>query len=163
MDAINICAHMDGFVTHYCCFFIHGVESFKFLAGINFGNHCGTKWSKTMWVPKHPAISLIGPLLGDGLKRGTPKALKGLPLSLRFCLSVCVSVCVSVNKLQVTVVDLATNFLDRSLMMGWSEELRKPLSLSFLFVCLSVCLFVCYQATDHSFRPSNLIFWKYIL
>ena len=38
----------------------------------------------------------IGPLLDDGLKWGTPKALKGLPLSLLFCLSVCVSVCLSV-------------------------------------------------------------------
>ena len=56
--------------------------------------------------------------------------------------------------------------LDRSLMMGWSEELRKPwkgcLCLCF-FVCVCVCLCVCYQATDHSFRPSNLIFWKYVL
>ena len=31
----------------------------------------------------------IGPLLDDGLKWGTPKALKGLPLSLLFCLCVC--------------------------------------------------------------------------
>ena len=46
----------------------------------------------------------IGPLLDDGLKWGTPKAPKGLPLSLLFSVS------------------------------------------------------VCYQATRHSFRPSNLIF-----
>merc|ERR1711947_22219 len=37
--------------------------------------------------------TIIGPLLDDGLKRGTPKALKGLPLSLLFCLCVCVCVC----------------------------------------------------------------------
>ena len=53
-------------------------------------------------------IIIIGPLLDDGLKRGTPKALKGLPLSLLFCLCVCLSVCMSVNKLQVTVFDPAT-------------------------------------------------------
>ena len=35
----------------------------------------------------------VGPLLDDGLKLGTPKAMKGLPLSLIFCLCVCVSVC----------------------------------------------------------------------
>ena len=52
--------------------------------------------------------TIIGPLLDDGLKRGTPKSLKGLPLSLLFC--------------------------------------------------LCVCLFVCQQATGHSFQPSNLIF-----
>ena len=46
----------------------------------------------------------LGHLLDDGLKRGTPKALKGQPLSLLFCLSVCLSV----NTLQVTVFDPAT-------------------------------------------------------
>ena len=50
----------------------------------------------------------IGPLLDDGLKRGTPKALKVLPLSLLFCLSVCLFVCLSVTKLQTTVFDPAT-------------------------------------------------------
>ena len=50
----------------------------------------------------------FGPLLDDGLKGGTPKALKGLPLSLLFCLSVCVCVCLSVTKLQTTVFDPAT-------------------------------------------------------
>ena len=44
--------------------------------------------------------SFSGPLLDDGLKWGTLKALKELPLSLLFCMSV--SVCLSVNKLQVT-------------------------------------------------------------
>ena len=51
-------------------------------------------------------------------------------------------------------------------MMGWSEKLRKPLKgclcLHFLSVCLSVCLYVCYRGTGHSFRPSNLIFWKFV-
>ena len=41
-------------------------------------------------------ITLFGPLLDDGLKRGTPKYLKGLPLSLLY-------VCLSVNKVHVTV------------------------------------------------------------
>ena len=54
----------------------------------------------------HRAILCLffGPLLDDGLKRWSPKALKGLPLSLPFCLCVCLSV----NKLQVTVFDPAT-------------------------------------------------------
>ena len=43
----------------------------------------------------------VGPLLDDGLKRGIPKALKGLSLSLLFCLSV--------HKLQVTIFDTGTN------------------------------------------------------
>ena len=54
----------------------------------------------------------IEPLLDDGLKSGTPKALKGLHLSLLFCLSVslsvCLSVCLSVNTLQATVFDQVT-------------------------------------------------------
>ena len=33
------------------------------------------------------ARALVGPLLHHGLKRGTPKALKGLPLSLSFPLN----------------------------------------------------------------------------
>ena len=33
-------------------------------------------------------IHLFGLLLDDGLKQGTPKALKGLPLTLLFCLFV---------------------------------------------------------------------------
>ena len=54
---------------------------------------------------------IIGPLLDDWLKGGTPKALKGLPSVITLvsvCLSVCLYVCLSVIKLQVTVFDPAT-------------------------------------------------------
>ena len=44
---------------------------------------------------------------------------------------------------------------------GGNSECPERASLFFAF--LSVCLSVCYQATGHSFQPSNLIFWKYVL
>ena len=47
---------------------------------------------------------IIRPLLDHGLKRGTPQALKGLPL---FSLS-SMSVCMSVTTLQVTIFDPGT-------------------------------------------------------
>ena len=49
--------------------------------------------------------------------------------------------------------------LDRSLMMGWSEELRKPwkgcLCLCF-FVCLSVCLLTRYRSHFSTQQPNFL-------
>ena len=51
--------------------------------------HSGPRGWKQEKVTNLKPFVIIGPLLGDGLKRGTPKALKGLPLSLLFCLFVC--------------------------------------------------------------------------
>ena len=45
--------------------------------------------SRSSNVKPEEEQAIIGPLVDDGLKRGTPKALKGLSLSLLFCLFVC--------------------------------------------------------------------------
>ena len=56
---------------------------------------------------------------------------------------------------------LTGRFLDRSLMIGWRKIWKKswnPETVSSVFTFVSVCLSVCLRATEHTFRPRNLIF-----
>ena len=103
---------------------------------------------------------LIGPLLDDRLKWETPKARKGQPLSLCILKSYGFRYRPDIQPI-FKYVD--TSVLDRSNHRQKLERLSLDrYSVSILvFVCLSVCLFVCPQSTGHSFLfwPRNLIFW----
>ena len=48
--------------------------------------------------------------------------------------------------------------LDNGLKGGNSESPERASICNHFGVCLSVCMYVCDQATGHSFRPSKLIF-----
>ena len=119
-----------------------------------------------LFGPTHPIFpkSAVGPPpLDHGLKRGTPKALKGLPLSLLFCLSVCVSV----DTLQVTIFNPATYFFHIFIAMGEKDFFRFTKFSFFTFLWHfftffhSFILFVFVLATSHPIGPTNKYFVMY--
>ena len=76
--------------------------------------------SADIWLP-HDKSYIIGPLLDDGLKQVTLKALKGLPLSLLFCLSVCLCVCL-LTRYRSQFLTLQPNFLKICSLGLWEKR-----------------------------------------